>query len=128
MKTFLNRATVSCLAIVAALVFGSMSAEATGAVSPADIEAKPDTITGAEPAKIQLHFVDPKIFQLEQAYHAAYFEVSLMYVDRALFPDLASWENKFDGKIHNQDELTDALNQLVRYLGKNDPDVRLLTT
>lgn len=65
--------------------------------------------------------------QLEAAYDAAWSSLNMDYANRdKLTGDWPQWEHKFDGKLHNEQDLTNALNALLQRVG--DPEVRVISS
>lgn len=70
--------------------------------------------------------ISPADAPLVAVYQQAWSTINGGYADRSKLPaDWASWQHRYDGKIHNPADLTQALNDLVYHIG--DPQVQLLT-
>jgi C-terminal processing protease CtpA/Prc len=72
----------------------------------------------SEPASAPVNY-------LELAYHSAWNAIKGQYTDSTKLTELADWENKFDGKLHTQQGLDQAIDALIRFSGGQ---IRLLST
>ena len=67
----------------------------------------------------------PAASYLEQAYHSTWSAIKTQYPDADKLSNLDEWEHKFDGKLHAQKDLDQALDDLLVFTG--NPSIRLLS-
>jgi hypothetical protein len=108
------------------LVVSLLSAVALAAAMSASPAAEQRPLESIQPQTASLPSLKTVEQDLDAAYRETWSSVNREYAKHDHLPkDWADWQHKFDGTMHNEQDLTVALNKLLEHIG--DPDVRLLS-